>query len=478
VDAEANPLELDRDELAAMIEEAGQRVVDHLADLDEQPAADVDDASELAERFREPEPPREGASFEALMDELFEEAIPASLNTPHPGYLAYIPGGGLPHAAVADLVSDATNRYVGTWFAAPALARIEANVVDWLCSIVDYPHEAFGLLTTGGSMANQIAITTARREVLGEDFLDGTVYVSDQVHHSVSKSCVLSGLPADQVRAVPTDEHYRLDVDALREQVRRDREDGYEPFLLVANAGSTNTGAVDPLHELADLADEEDVWLHADAAYGGFFTLTDRGAERLGGMQRADSITLDPHKGLFLPYGTGSVLVRDVDALARSHAVDADYIPDWDPEAGAVDFSQLSPELSRDFRGLRVWLPLKMHGLKAFEANLDEKLDLAEHAHERLSAMEDVEILAEPQLSTLAFRLNPDGVPEAELDELNQAWTREVNDRARVHLSGTQLDERFAVRISVVSFRTHREHVEEGLADLEAAIDDVLASQA
>jgi aromatic-L-amino-acid decarboxylase len=475
VDASSNPLELDREQLASMIDEARDRVLDHLDELPETPAANVDEPAALAQRFRETEPPRQGRAFEDLMDELFEEAIPSSLNTPHPGYLAYIPGGGLPHAAVADLVADATNRYVGTWFAAPALARIEANVVDWLCSIVDYPEEAFGLLTTGGSMANQIAITTARREQLGEDFLDGTVYVSDQVHHSVSKSCVLAGLPADQVRAVATDEAYRMDPQALAERIREDREQGLEPFLVVANAGSTNTGAVDPMHDLADVADEADVWMHADAAYGGFFVLTDRGQAALQGMQRADSITLDPHKGLFLPYGTGSLLVRDVEALARSHAVDADYIPDWDPEAGAVDFSQLSPELSRDFRGLRVWLPLKMHGLRAFEANLSEKLDLAEHAAQRLAAMDQVDVLAEPQLSTLAFRLDPAGVEGEELDELNQAWMRRVNERGRVHLSGTQLEGRVAVRISVVSFRTHREHVDACLADLATARDELLA---
>lgn len=471
---EDNPLELDGDEMREMVELAAERVIAHLERLPEQPAANVDDPEAIAEAFHEPEPPEQPTVFETLLDELFDDAIPQSLNTPHPGYLAYIPGGGLFHAAVADLIADGVNRYVGTWFAAPALARLEANVVEWFCRMVDYPEEAFGVLTTGGSMANQIAITTARRETLGEAFLDGTVYVSDQVHHSVTKSAVLAGLPADNVRAVETDTAYRIDPDALAERIQADRDAGLDPFLVVANAGSTNTGAVDPMDRLADVSRAEDVWLHADAAYGGFFYLTDRGRDQLAGMAQADSITLDPHKGLFLPYGTGSLLVRDGQALARAHAVSADYIPDKDPGSGLVDFSQLTPELSRDFRGLRVWLPLKMHGLEPFRENLDEKLDLAAWAAERIAELEHVRVVAEPQLSTFAFRAEPDGIGAEALDALNRAWLDAVNQRGRVHLSGTVLEDRFTLRVSVVSFRTHQANLDRCIEDLEATLPEAL----
>lgn len=465
-----NPLELDRDQVSEMIDEAKERILEHLDSLPEQPAGYDEDPETVAQAFHEPQPPQEGVPFEVLMDELFERALDPSLNTPHPGYLAYIPGGGLPHSAIADLVSDATNRYVGTWFAAPALARLEANVVEWFCRMIGYPEEAFGVLTTGGSMANQIAITTARRETLGEAFLDGTVYVSDQVHHSVSKSCVLAGIPEGNVRPVATDEAYRLDPAALEAAIQEDADRGKDPFLIVANAGTTNTGAVDPLDRIADVAGREGVWMHADAAYGGFFVLTERGRERLAGLSRADSVTLDPHKGLFLPYGTGCVLARDGQALDRAHAVSADYIPDQDPESRLVDFSQLSPELSRDFRGLRVWLPVKMHGLGAFEENLDEKLDLAELAADRLREVEHVSVVAQPQLSTLAFQARPPGVEGERLDEFNQRWLEAVNRRGNVHLSGTRLDGDFVLRVSVLSFRTHEEQVRTCLRDLEETL--------
>lgn len=467
------PLELSREEMARMADEATERVLDHLESLPDQPAADTGGADELTERLDE-QLPEEPTSFGELLDFLFDEAIPCSLNAPHPGFLAYIPGGGLFHAAVADFVANATNRYVGAWHAAPALARLEANVVEWFCEMVGYPEAAFGLLTTGGSMANLVATITARRERLPEAFFDGLIYTSDQSHHSVAKSAVLAGFPPENVRSIPTDDEFRIEVDALERAIESDRDAGETPFLVVATAGTTNTGAVDDLEALADLCEREDLWLHADAAYGGFFVLTERGRRSLAGLDRCDSITLDPHKGLFLPYGTGALLVRDGQALSRTHAVDADYIPDWEPDSGFVDFSQLGPELSRDFRGLRVWLPLKMHGIDPFRSALAEKLDLAERAADRLAELEPVRVVAEPQLSTLAFRVEPPDVEGEALDERNRAVLEAVNRRSRVHLSGTTLDGRFSIRISVLSFRTHREHVAHCIADLEDAIQEVL----
>jgi aromatic-L-amino-acid decarboxylase len=206
---------------------------------------------------------------------------------------------------------------------------------------------------------------------------------------------------------------------------------------------------------------------------GGFFALTERGGARLAGLERCDSVALDPHKGLFLPYGTGAIVLRDGAALSRTYAADADYIPDPDEPSQVVDFAGLGPELSRDVRGLRVWLPLKMHGIEPFRAQLDEKLDLAERAADHLRRLDDIHLVAEPQLSTLAFRVEPDGAAEvepAELDDLNRRILQAVNDRGRVHLSGTRLDGRFTLRISVLSFRTHAEHLDRALEDVEAAI--------
>jgi len=467
--AAGSELELPADELRRMVHLALERLIDHLRTLPAQPSADVAGAAEVARSLREPLP-GEGTPFEELLGVVMDRAVPKSFNTAGPGYLAYIPGGGLVHAAVADLIADITNRFVGVWMAAPALVEIEANVGRWLCAIVGYPSSALGLLTTGGSMANFIALVTARRERLPEDFLSGVLYASDQAHHSVQKAALLAGFPPSSVRAIPTDDRFRLRIDALRSAIAEDRARGRRPFCLVANAGTTNTGAVDDLEAAAAVARAEGLWLHVDGAYGGFFVLTERGRSVLRGLEAADSITLDPHKGMFLPYGTGALLVRDRDALQRAQALHAEYLPAAPEDPEFVDYSTVSPELSRDFRGLRVWLPVKMHGIGAFTRALDEKLDLAAWAADELRGIEGIEIVAEPQLSLLAFRVVRPGLSAEGLDALNRRVMAAVNARGRVYLTGTVTRGRFLIRICVLSFRTHRDRMRMALEDLRSAL--------
>jgi len=358
--------------------------------------------------------------------------------------------------------------------AAPGLVQIEANVGRWLCEMAGYPASALGLLTTGGSMANLIALVTARRERLPEDFLSGVLYTSDQAHHSVQKAALLAGFPPARVRALPSDAQFRIRLDALAEAVAADRAAGLHPFFLVVSAGTTNTGAVDDLGAAADAARAHGLWLHVDAAYGGFFVLTERGRRVLHGIERADSITLDPHKGLFLPYGTGSLLVRDGGALRRAHSVHAEYLPPVPEDPDFVDYSTVSPELSRDFRGLRVWLPIKMHGIAAFRRALDEKLDLAAWAAAELRKVAGVEIVAEPQLSLLAFRVTKAGLGDAATDDLNRRVMEAVNARGRVYVTSTTVRGRFLIRICVLSFRTHLDRMQMAIEDLRGAIAEQL----
>lgn len=468
-------LELSPERFRRMVERATERIAAHVRELPDAPAAELEGSGELGRSLRE-ELPTSGESYEALLDRLFDEIVPRSYNCAGPGYLAYIPGGGLLHTAVADLVADSVNRYVGIWRAAPGLVRLEANVVDWFCRMVGYGEGSGGFLTSGGSLANFSAVTTARSERLDEDFLDGVLYASDQVHHSVTKAAVLAGFPPGNVRTVPTDGRFRMRLDALEERIREDRAAGLEPFLAVGSAGTVNTGAVDDLEGLADLCREHGLWLHVDGAYGGFFALTDRGRESMRGIERADSVTLDPHKGLFLPYGTGSLVVRDARALERAHRVEAEYI-EKEREPGVVDFADRSPELSRPFRGLRVWLPMKMHGVEVFREALDEKLDLARLAADALDGMEEVEVVARPQLSLLAFRLAPEGVEGEALDGLNRRFLERINARQRVFLSATTLRGRFTLRICVLSFRTHRERMVQGMEDVRSAARELLGAR-
>ena len=377
---------------------------------------------------------------------------------------------------MADLIADATNRYVGVVAAAPGLAQIATNVVNWFCQIVGYPETARGILTTGGSLANFSALVTARRERLPEDFFSGTIYASDQVHHSIQKAAMLAGFPEGNVREVASDERFRIRVDVLERAIAADRSAGRTPFFLVGNAGSVNTGAVDDLAALSDVARRQGLWFHVDGAYGGFFLLTERGHARMAGVERSDSIVLDPHKSLFLPYGTGSLLVRDGDALKRAHALSAAYLPSMQEDPDLVDFNQVSPELSRSWRGLRAWLPIKMHGIAPFRANLEEKLDLAQWATEQLRGIPGVEILAEPQLSIVAFRLVSPGLDAEAANRINRDLLDRINRKKRIYLTGTMLGDRFAIRICVLSFRTHAKRMREGMEDIRETVSEMASS--
>ncbi|HVY44854.1 MAG TPA: pyridoxal-dependent decarboxylase, partial [Minicystis sp.] len=372
-------------------------------------------------------------------------------------------------AAVADLVALSTNRYVGIGQAAPALVELEANAVRWCAEMLGMPEGALGVLTTGGSLSNLVAVVTARRERLGDDLARGVVYVSDQAHHSVRKACAIAGI--SRVRTLPSDAGLRLAPDEVARAVGEDRAAGLSPFLLVASAGTTNTGAVDPLGPLADVAAAHELFFHVDAAYGGFFALTARGRAALAGIDRADTVTLDPHKSLFLPYGTGCLVARDPEALRRAHAMTADYLPPPQDEQDLVDFADLGPELSREARGLRLWLPLKLHGAAAFRVALDEKLDLARAAADAIAALPSARVVAPPALSLFAFRVEPPGVAPEAADALNRAVLAGINARRRVFLTGAVVRGRFVIRVCVLSFRTHADRIDALVEDAGAAID-------
>jgi len=469
-------LEPSPDEFAAWVDAAVQRLRPFLQRLPTAPHLDAEDGLAVARSLRQPFS-TSGSSMPEALDVVLQAAQPG-FHTAGPGYLAYIPGGGLLHAAVADLVANSLNRYVGIWAAAPGLVQLEQNVVDWFGDVVGYDRAGDvvpgGFLTSGGSLANFSGVFTARRALLSSsaELAGARLYTSQQAHHSVAKAAVLAGFDAEQVRAIDVDDAFCIDVAALRRAVDADIAEGLRPLVVIGQGGSTNTGAVDDLNALADVCAEHQMWFHVDAAYGGFFMLTSRGRARLRGLSRADSVTLDPHKGLFLPYGTGALVVKDRQKLKAAHDMSGAYLTALQSDDACVDYSQMSPELSRDFRGLRVWLPLAVVGTEAFAAQLDEKLDLAAQAADTLASWDEVEVVATPQLSVLAFRLRGQG------DDVNRAWLDAVNAKGRVMLSGTYVEVRaertFVLRLAVLSFRTHTTHVQHALEDLRQTLCDVV----
>ena len=436
-----------------------------------------------------PEQPLEGGPARIL--ECLARAAEASFVTTSPGYLAYVPGGGLYTGALADFVAGCLNRFTGLAVEAPALCRLEADVLEWLMTEFGWGDvdSARGVLTSGGSLANFGAVVAARHDCFGEDgdLRRGTAYVSSQTHHSVAKAIRLAGFPLRNVRPIDVDETLRMRVDKLDEAVRGDLDHGLTPFLVVSTAGTTNTGAIDPLADIDASCRAYGVWHHVDAAYGGGFVLCERGRELLAGIARADSITIDPHKSLFLPTGTGCLLVRDGDKLRAAHELDADYLAvghEGEPPSPA----HYGAELSRPFRGLRLWLSLMLYGAQPFRTALDEKLELAERFNRGLEKLRTdhalpIEITQPPQLSTVAFRLERDaGESLASWNSRNVLLLDAINASGRVFLSKTSLPvadgQAQTLRMCALSYRCREEDIDACLEVLERCIAEARSAAA
>ena len=458
-------LELSPEAMQRMGEASLRAVIQHLVELPNSPRSNLANSAGIAKALRE-SPPETGTDFDTLLKFIMERVIPVSINSAHPAYLAYIPGGGLYPSAIADFIAAATNRYIGAWYAAPAAARLETNVLEWFAEWMGYPSTTRGITTTGGSMANFSGIVSARQHILGDDIAKGVLYASNQTHHSVMKAAMLAGIPERQHRLLPVDENFRAIPELFEQAIREDLQKGLQPFLLVGSAGTTNTGAIEPLHELADLSEKYSLWYHIDGAYGAFFNLCEEGKRKLSGIERSDSMSLDPHKGLFTPYGCGSLLVKDGERLRRAHTMTADYMQDQFTPAGETNFTEHSPELSRSFRGLQVWLPLKLFGVQAFRENLAEKLQLTQWIYQRFLAEPSFECLSVPDLSVITFRYRPQ---RGDIESFNRRLLENIVKSGKLFLSSTLLNGAFVIRVCILSFRTHQPEVEEAFEIIKAA---------
>ncbi len=462
-------------EMRAMGEAVVARSVAHLASLSEQPSrGDLGDIAAFCRAMREPVP-EQGSALEPLLDHLFDELVPRSFTTIGAGYLAYIPGGGIYPAALADFIADTTNRYTGIWQAAPALVQLEANVLEWLRDWMQFPATTRGLFTAGGSMAIFNAIACARELHLGTEIRSGTLYVSSQAHHCIVKAAKLAGIAHDRVRTVAVDRDYRLRVDDLERAIAADRAAGLRPFMVFSSAGTTNTGAVDPLNAVADLAAREKLWHHIDGAYGAFFHMVPELRPLLEGLSRADSLTLDPHKGMFLPYGTGALLVRDGAALRALHSSTAGYLPENQDEF--YDPAQYGPDLSRGFPGLRVWLTVKLFGAAKYRAAIAEKRELAVWAAEQVAQIPGIVIDALPHLSLFAFHVAGRGIETLEQQNAaTQSLMECVTRRGDVMLTGAMVGDRYLGRVCVLGFRTRRAVMERCVRQLAEETAALLAA--
>lgn len=380
------------------------------------------------------------------------------INSASGAHLGYIPGGGIWTSAVADLLAAATNRYAGISYSSPGAVEIENQIIKWLGKVVGYPDSAHGNLTSGGSIANLIAIKTARdfHDIHSQNVRNSVIYFSDHAHHCIKKALDMTGLHEAVFRTIPMNSRYQMNTDALQQQIEIDLQDGLNPFLIIATAGTTDTGAIDPLERISELSSKYDTWFHIDAAYGGFFLLVDEIKERFKGIEKSDSVVMDPHKTLFIPYGSGVVLVRHRDRLLNSFSEKAAYMKD-SYNHHEISPAQTGPELSRHVRGLRMWLPLHLHGIEPFRANLEEKLMLCRYFHHQIGEF-GFETGPEPELSITCFRY-----PEDENNEWTQKLLEALHKDGRYFFSSTIIDEKLWIRCAVVSFRTHLQEIESAL---------------
>jgi glutamate/tyrosine decarboxylase-like PLP-dependent enzyme len=464
-----------------VLRQASQAVVDFALDEFAR-LPSIDPAATAAraemERLLRAPPPEHATDFARVLADFQSKIAPRNMRPHHPRFLAFVPAAPTFVSVLGDWLCAATNAFAGVWKESAAAAQVELLVLDWFKQWMGYPLTAGGLLTGGGSEANLIALTVARERLAYEVRGRAMLYVSSQRHWSIDRAARVIGLRPDQVRVLPGEADFRLAPARLAAAVAQDQQGGKPPWLVVANAGATNTGAVDPLPELAALCRRHGLWLHADAAYGWPALLTERGRVELAGLEFADSVTLDPHKWLAQTYDVGCVLIRDGALLAQTFAMRPEYMQDVTPQGDEVNFADLGISLTRRFRALKIWLSLQVLGVAWFRRLVEHGICLAEYAQALLERAGCFEILSPRRLSTLCFRYTAAGLAESRLDELNRRICEQVQQTGRVFLATTQLAGRTAQRLCFVNWRTTAADVEEVVGLLHTFGERLAAARA
>ncbi len=401
----------------------------------------------------------EEINIDFLLKEFSNKIVKSGINGASGAHLGYIPGSTLFHSALGDFIAAVTNRYAGVYFASPGAVKLENNAVKWMSSLIGYNENAKGILTSGGSVANLTAIVAAREAagLRANDYTKSVVYLTAQTHHSVEKALRIAGMGECIKHYIGMDKNFKMISGELEKAVTKDKKTGLIPWLIIAAAGTTDTGAVDPLNEISEIAEKNRVWNHVDGAYGAFFILTERGKKLFDGIEKSDSIVMDPHKGLFIPFGTGAVIVQNGKQLFDAYSYQAGYMQDTIDKNIPLSPADISPELSKHFRGLRLWLPLKLLGISPFRAALEEKLLLAQYAYCELKKIHGIKLGPEPELSILTFRYVP---KYGDANSFNKTLLEEIHKDGRIFISSTMLNGEFTLRLAVLSYRTHLQEID------------------
>jgi glutamate/tyrosine decarboxylase-like PLP-dependent enzyme len=460
-------LELTSEEMRSLGYRIVDQIVEHFETIADKPVMRVSPREELEAELREPMP-EDPAPIESLLDQLQRVVWRNIGNVQHPRFFAFIPSPSNFVSVMADALAAGFNPFAGNWLEGSGTSQIELVTIDWLREMCGLPETAGGLFVSGGSMANLTALAAARRAMLDERSGDAVIYFSDQTHNSIEKALRVLGFAREQIRALPSDEDFRLPVESLRRTVAEDRADGKRPFCVIANAGTTNTGAVDPLDQLADFCKRENLWLHVDGAYGAAACLSERGRKLLTGIERADSLSLDPHKWLFQPFEIGCVLARDARLLKKTFHTMAEYLEDTKrAEEEEINYYDYGVQLTRGFRALKLWLSIKTFGAAAFREAINRGFEMAEFAESLLRQSDCWRIISPATFGIVTFRFVAENLAESEINEIHRRMVEMMSEDGFAFANSTAIRGQTVMRLCTINPRTTEDDIRATIKQLE-----------
>ncbi len=424
--------------------------------------------------------PEKGENAGKVLEHIVHDVLEKNDLFTHPKSYAFVPSPSNFISVMADSLATGYNVFAGGWNASPAASELEIITINWLLEIFGFPvKEGGGLFTSGGSMANLTALVTARNLKCGSDFSKSTIYLSDQAHASNIKAIKIMGFKKEQVRLIPTDSEFRISLNKLSNAIAKDRLEGWKPFCVIATAGTTNTGSVDPLDALSVICRQEDLWLHIDGAYGGPAILTKKGKKVLDGIQHADSLTIDPHKWFFQPYEMGCLLVKDHKWLSATFSQNPEYLRDIEGNESEINFHEHGIQLTRRFRALKFYTSIKTYGLESFRKAIDHGIELAESTELLLRKSPEWEVISKSSLAIVNFRYNPIALKldEEELDFINQGIVKEITASRSAMLATTVLQDQVVLRMCLINPRTSMQDIQETLELCEAYAKKIQESE-
>lgn len=470
--------DLSKEEMKAYGYKIVDLIAEHWATLEDKKPVTSATRKEMDTIFLQ-EAPEKGSSPDEVLNFIMDNVIPNSNVTSHPKFYSFVPGPSNFISTMADSLATGFNIFSGGWIVSPAAAELEIVTMNWLLKMYDFPvKKGGGIFTSGGSLANLTALVTARRIKCGDDFSKAIIYLSDQAHSSNIKAIRVLGFKKEQIRIIPTDFEFKIGINKLKNEIAKDKLKGLQPFCFIASAGTTNTGTVDPLHDIADICEDENMWFHIDGAYGGAAILSKKGARALRGIDRADSLTVDPHKWFFQPYEIGCLLVKDASWLSNTFSEKPEYLRDIEGNESEINFYDYGIQLTRRLRALKFYMSIKTYGLDTFREAVSYNIELTEKVEDHLRKSREWEVVSPATLAVINFRYNPIGIKltEEKIDAINQYISKKVMESKEAVLVTTILNKQVVLRMCLINPKTSMDDILETLTQSETYGKEIIES--